>query len=332
MAGTVGGITRSGSDGSYAYAAIPGREDVPVTRVSFFDALRFANWLQNGQGDGDTETGAYTLLGGTPTPSNPLVQRNAGATVFLPSDAEWYKAAYHDPGSATWFDYPAGSDAPIACAEPTAAADSANCGRLVGGWPGDLTPVGSYPGSPSPNGTFDQGGNAYEWTDGDVGVLENRTLRGGAYLSNPDRLRAVVQEYDDPWSEQAFVGFRVASLSACANGLDDDGDGRADFDPATFASPGDATTPPAGTGDPVCTSPDAPAEDAHCQNGLDDDGDGRVDYDAGLSANGVADPDGADPACARPWRDRETSAGCGLGLELAAPLALLLGRRRRARA
>ena len=77
---TWGGITRSGSAGSYTYSAIPGRENAPVVLVSYFDALRFTNWLHNGQGDGDTETGAYTLLGGTPTPSNSLVARNAGAT------------------------------------------------------------------------------------------------------------------------------------------------------------------------------------------------------------------------------------------------------------
>jgi hypothetical protein len=29
--------------------------------VNWYDAIRFANWLLNGQGDGDTETGAYTF-------------------------------------------------------------------------------------------------------------------------------------------------------------------------------------------------------------------------------------------------------------------------------
>lgn len=69
--------------------------------MSYFDALRFVNWLHNGQGDGDTETGAYTLLGGTPTPSNELVGRNPGAQIFLPTDAEWYKAAFYDTSDCT---------------------------------------------------------------------------------------------------------------------------------------------------------------------------------------------------------------------------------------
>jgi hypothetical protein len=61
-----GGISRNGGSGSYTYSVIAGREDKPVNYVSYFDALRFANWLNNGQGGGDTETGAYTLLGGLP--------------------------------------------------------------------------------------------------------------------------------------------------------------------------------------------------------------------------------------------------------------------------
>ena len=38
--------------------------------------------MNNGQGTGDTETGAYTLLGGTAAPSNAdTVTRNTGATI-----------------------------------------------------------------------------------------------------------------------------------------------------------------------------------------------------------------------------------------------------------
>ena len=91
---TFGGITRSGVSGTYTYAVKSGFADKPVTYVSFYDSLRFANWLNNGQGSGDTETGAYTLLGGTATPSDGTsVTRNGGANIFLPSDNEWYKAA-----------------------------------------------------------------------------------------------------------------------------------------------------------------------------------------------------------------------------------------------
>jgi formylglycine-generating enzyme required for sulfatase activity len=211
---TWSGITRGGSPGSYTYGVVPGRENVPVVNVSYFDALRFANWLHNGQGGGDTETGAYTLLGGTPTPSNPMVARNPGAKFFLPTDEEWYKAAYYDAQLGVYYDYPAGTDAQILCSAPTVVPNTANCGGAGGG----LTAVGGYPNSASPYGTFDQGGNASEWTDGDAGILENRTIRGGSSGYSADRLRGAILEYDDPWFEWGGMGFRVASLEEGAGG------------------------------------------------------------------------------------------------------------------
>ena len=66
MGSSNGGITRSGGSGSYTYSAIAGRGNMPVNFVSFYDALRFANWLHNGQPTGaqdntTTEDGAYTI-------------------------------------------------------------------------------------------------------------------------------------------------------------------------------------------------------------------------------------------------------------------------------
>ena len=49
MASGLGGIARSGGAGSYSYDAIVGREQMPVVFVSFYDALRFANWMHNDQ-------------------------------------------------------------------------------------------------------------------------------------------------------------------------------------------------------------------------------------------------------------------------------------------
>ena len=86
------------SAGRSATPRNPDTVNKPINFVNFFDALRLANWVNNGQGSADTETGAYTLLGGTAVPSNATtVTRNSGATWFLPSENEWYKAAYYDP-------------------------------------------------------------------------------------------------------------------------------------------------------------------------------------------------------------------------------------------
>jgi len=79
---------------------------MPVNYVSFYDALRFANWINNGQGSGGTEVGAYTLLRGTATPSNgATVTRNPSPTIAVTSENEWYKAAYYSATSASYFDY-----------------------------------------------------------------------------------------------------------------------------------------------------------------------------------------------------------------------------------
>jgi formylglycine-generating enzyme required for sulfatase activity len=205
MGSGYGGITRMGSSGSYTYSAIAGRGSMPVNYVSFYDALRFANWLHNGQGSGDTETGAYTLLGGTPTPSNgSTVARNAGATIFLTSEDEWYKAAYFN--GTSYFDYPAGSDTQTTCAVLGAAANRANCNSAVG----DLTDVGSYTGSASPNGTFDQGGNVWEWNEAIIRSYRGR--RGGSISYDPFFLPASKRYYSLPTYQDFNNGFRVAMI------------------------------------------------------------------------------------------------------------------------
>lgn len=201
-----GGITRSGSSGSYTYTTIVGRENMPVNNVSFFDALRFANWLHNGQGSGDTETGAYTLLGGTIFPSNgSTLTRNPGATIYLTSEDEWHKAAYFD--GTSYFSYPAGTNTETVCTSPGTAANTANCGDLAG----DVTEVGSYTGSASPYGTFDQAGNVGEWTE-DMVLSSSRVIRGGPWAGPPTFNAASFRSGIIPSFESNLIGFRVASV------------------------------------------------------------------------------------------------------------------------
>jgi len=205
-----GGITRSGSSGSFTYATIAGRGNKPVNYVNWYDSIRFANWLNNGQGNGDTETGAYTLLGGTPTPSNGLsITRNAGATWFLASEDEWYKAAYYDPSDSSYFDFPTSSDtAPISEAPP-GGSNSGNFNNF-----GGFTDVGAYTASDSPYGTFDQGGNVWEWTE-TLFDGSSRAVRGDSFFGNVGsaNLRSSIRGTGDPTN--AFLGingFRVATV------------------------------------------------------------------------------------------------------------------------
>jgi sulfatase modifying factor 1 len=221
IAGLNGGIVKSGS----TYTAVLGRENLPVNHVSFYDTLRFANWLNNGQGAGATETGAYTLLGGTATPTNgPIVTRNLGASIFLTSEDEWYKAAYYDAITQSYHTYPFADGFNGALCESPAGGGttthSANCDFPLGGGPGDLTNVGSYTfgsDSVSPNGTYDQGGNVFEWTEGFNAT--NRALRGGSFISVVGQLAAASRSAGNPGDAFKDVGFRVALVPEPGTGL-----------------------------------------------------------------------------------------------------------------
>ncbi|OHE82108.1 MAG: hypothetical protein A3G75_12280 [Verrucomicrobia bacterium RIFCSPLOWO2_12_FULL_64_8] len=188
---------------------------MPVNYVSFWDACRFTNWINNGRGEGSTETGAYSLNGVT-SPPNDTITRNPGAKVFIPSEDEWYKAAYYKAGgtNAGYWDYPTQSNtAPRA--EGPAGTDLINGSANYGGAVGDLTAVGSYTAKPSDGayGTFDQGGNVWEWNEA-VFDSSFRGLRGGSVPNAYGALRASTRYSGgyDPTQEWYSVGFRVASV------------------------------------------------------------------------------------------------------------------------
>lgn len=214
-----GGISRSGSSGSYQYTIKSKMEDKPVNYVSFFDAMRFVNWLQNGQGTGSTESGVYTIGSGSDE------QRDANAQYFIPSEDEWYKAAYHKNDGVTgdYYDYPTSSDTAPTVATADAMGNISNPDSNVAnythgadwnGQNGNVTTVGSAGGeSASPYGTVDQCGNVGEWNEAVVGSTM-RGLRGGSWntISNYV-LSSSGRSGGDPGHESADVGFRIASTS-----------------------------------------------------------------------------------------------------------------------
>jgi formylglycine-generating enzyme len=206
---TFGGINYDPAAASgNKYSVISARGDNPVNFVSFYDTLRFANWLNNGQTPGSTETGAYTLLGGTPKPSNSSnIVRNTGATVFLPSDNEWYKAAYYSPATGSYFLYPTSSNTVPAATGPTSTPNSANYDGAVG----SLTAVGAYTGTTSPYGAFDMGGNVSQWNEALIdGLLPG--VRAGSFNGLSDGLLSSTGASTLPAFEFSNIGFRVASV------------------------------------------------------------------------------------------------------------------------
>ena len=65
--------------------------------------------MHNGQGGSSTESGAYTLLGGTPIPSNAINIVRSSVKWFLSSENEWYKAAYFNGTTGIYYDYATGT-------------------------------------------------------------------------------------------------------------------------------------------------------------------------------------------------------------------------------
>jgi formylglycine-generating enzyme required for sulfatase activity len=211
---TNGGISFvDGNAAGNKYQVIVGNGENPVNYVTWYDAIRFVNWLNNGQGNSDTETGAYTLLGGTPTPSNAAsITRNPDATVFLPNENEWYKAAYYNPVNGSYFAYPTSNDNATIPSSPPGGSNSANNNNILGG----PIAVGSYNSSVSPYGTFDQGGNVMEWNEAFFGAPSpdgpSRGLRGGGFLNPSIFLNATARGRGPAIDGLPDIGFRVAMV------------------------------------------------------------------------------------------------------------------------
>jgi hypothetical protein len=201
-----GGITRAGSSGSYTYNVKTGFENKPVNFVTFWDAARFTNWLTSG----DTENGVYVLT--STGISNNTITRNATAFnaggVAIASEDEWYKAAYYD-GNGGYTLYPTQSNTvPTATGPNNSNANSANVDDAVA----TVTDVGSYTIAESHYGTFDQGGNVWEWNE-DIGSTTDRGLRGASFLSGVLSLGSSIRAEVPPTNFGRNIGFRVSSLA-----------------------------------------------------------------------------------------------------------------------
>ena len=201
------GITRTGSSGSYSYSVPSYCADYPVIGASFWDACRFANWIQNGQptgsqGAGTTETGAYTLT--ADGISNNTVTRNPGTTWAVTSENEWYKAAYYKGGGtdAGYWKYATQSD--------SISHSTANYGLGYG----DNSPslVGFFPYT-SAYGTYDQSGNVYEWNESILQGSWARGIRGGSWHNTDvSYLAASNRNSTSPTFILVNVGFRISQI------------------------------------------------------------------------------------------------------------------------
>ena len=235
----VAGITRVGKPGSYSYSVINNdgsSANRPVTYVSWFDAARFANWMANGQPAGlqtarTTENGAYDLrksTGGRAVPRN-AVNPNTRAvpTFFIPTENQWYKAAYYTPdksGAPGYFTYATQQD--VAPSNDPAAAGVPVVNYLLGviycvtqsavfsPTQNYLTDVGAFASTTSHYGTLDQNGAVYQWNDlaGTAGMF--RGLRGGFWAGGAVTLQKFTFTQATATREANDAGFRLGALAA----------------------------------------------------------------------------------------------------------------------
>jgi formylglycine-generating enzyme required for sulfatase activity len=222
------GIAQTGSPGSYAYSvtgSAAGKVNMPLFAETWGDAARFCNWLQNGQptgaeGNGTTETGAYNLNGAMSDAAlmavaSPAHTGSGAARYFIPSETEWYKAAYYAGGgtSAGYWTYATQSNV-TPSNSLVLAATSNNDANYYGTDPtNDLTLVGTFAASPGPYGTFDQSGDVWQWNETAV-TSSTRGLRGGSWGGYFGYLASSGRNNVNPGDEANTIGFRVASSVA----------------------------------------------------------------------------------------------------------------------
>ena len=216
------GIERTGSSPNYEYSIAANWADRPVSHVSWGNAARFANWLHNGQPTGaqdlsTTEDGSYFLNGTTTGAGLMAIVRAPDATWVIPSEDEWYKAAYHknDGVTGNYFDYPTCTDSvpshDLFDPDPGNNANFRDSTYTIGS-PYFRTVVGDFENSESPYNTFDQGGNVFEWNEAVV-TASTRGQRGGSFHDDGTNLYAADRNFTDPTIELLNFGFRVAKVS-----------------------------------------------------------------------------------------------------------------------
>ena len=184
--------------------------DKPATSVSWFEAAKFVNWLNESAGHSPAykfidvpthrpnvtkETFAIWEPGDAGYNSSNLF-RNSQAKYALPSSDEWYKAAYYDADSNIWNQFPIGTG------DPTPVSSGTDPGTAVflqdfSTGPADIMQAGGL----SPYGTMAQGGNAYEWLESEL-VLVN---------DNPTGLRA---RWGGAWVTSSPAGFANGFLTS----------------------------------------------------------------------------------------------------------------------
>jgi hypothetical protein len=213
-------ITKATNQGMTNVTAGAFTGNQPAANMTWYEAAAFVNFLNTSTGHQPAydlryssdwfmvlwSSGQAWRVGGE------NLYRHKDAFYFLPSEDEWYKAAYHknDGVTANYWDYATGSDA-----IPVAVASGTEAGTAVYN---DESPASvDNNGGLSPYGTRGQNGNVFEWQESALSAPndssdESRTIRGGDWSSGYAFLFSSARISYGPAFTSEGVGFRVASV------------------------------------------------------------------------------------------------------------------------
>ena len=172
----------------------------PTNYVSWYEAAQFCNYLTSG----DKSLGAYQLG----TDESIVIDREAaisdyGIIYVLPTEDEWYKAAYYTGSGYSL--YANGTDSVPGHLDTNYYEGTDSIHWIVG------------TGIMEQNDTFDMMGNLWEWNETLIG--DERGVRGGSYADSgvpgPDDGSNLASDYRNdyhPSNEYSDTGFRIASV------------------------------------------------------------------------------------------------------------------------
>jgi sulfatase modifying factor 1 len=190
------------NDGGYSFSSYWTGSQQPTNKVSWYEASQFCNYLTSG----NKSKGAYLFSGNNANPGSFMgVNRDAAKSTYstvyvIPTEDEWYKAAYYKPDDSSYSLYANGLNT-------IPAAD--NGWNYAGGAYSSPWNVGT--GTQEQNGTFDMMGNVQEWNE-TLFYGSYRGYRGGAYYHNVSGLASSYWSHDAPYDDDENIGFRVASI------------------------------------------------------------------------------------------------------------------------
>ena len=195
----------------------------PAANMTWYEAAAFVNWLNTSTGHQAaydlTYSGGWSMTLWSSAQAwqagGENLYRHKDAYYFLPSEDEWYKAAYHknDGVTANYWDYATGSNT-----IPTAVASGTGAGTVVYNIGATNVPATvDNNGGLSPYGTRGQNGNVYEWQESaftapNDSSSEDRAVRGGVWGFDESFLRSPHRSNHAATFSNDFFGFRVASV------------------------------------------------------------------------------------------------------------------------